>query len=310
MADTPPDDVAPEEPGPGEAGIDTVEIQEEMEQSFLDYAMSVIVSRALPDARDGLKPVHRRILWGMYDTNVRPDRSHVKCAKVVGEVMGNYHPHGDTAIYDALVRVGQPCSLRHPLIDPHGNFGSPSDPPAAMRYTECRLSPLAMHMLASIDEDTVDFEENFDGSASEPSVLPARFPNLLVNGGQGIAVGMATNIPPHNLGEVADAAAHLLVNPEADNVELMEFIKGPDFPTGGQILGRQGIYQAYTTGRGSIKVRAKAEIVEDGKNAQIVVTEIPYQTSVESIEEKAAELVDRREIEGIRTIRNLSLIHI
>ena len=290
----------------GASGIEAIEIQEEMEQSFLDYAMSVIVSRALPDARDGLKPVHRRILWGMYDTNVRPDRSHVKCAKVVGEVMGNYHPHGDTAIYDALVRLGQPFSLRHPLIDPHGNFGSPSDPPAAMRYTECRLAPLAMHMLAGIDEDTVDFEDNFDGSVSEPSVLPARFPNLLVNGGQGIAVGMATNIPPHNLGEVADAAAHLLANPDADNVELMTFVKGPDFPTGGQILGRQGIYQAYTTGRGSIKVRAKAEIVEDGKTAQIVVTEIPYQTSVESIEEKAAELVDRREIEGIRTIRNES----
>jgi DNA gyrase subunit A len=293
-------------PDEGAAGIEAIEIQEEMEQSFLDYAMSVIVSRALPDARDGLKPVHRRILWGMYDTNVRPDRSHVKCAKVVGEVMGNYHPHGDSAIYDALVRLGQPFSLRHPLIDPHGNFGSPSDPPAAMRYTECRLSRLAMHMLAGIDEDTVDFEDNFDGSVQEPKVLPARFPNLLVNGGQGIAVGMATNIPPHNLGEVADAATHLLANPDADNVELMEFVKGPDFPTGGQILGKQGIYQAYTTGRGSIKIRAKAEIVEEGKNTKIVVTEIPYQTSVEAIEEKAAELVDRREIEGIRTIRNES----
>jgi DNA gyrase subunit A len=290
----------------GAAGIEAIEIQEEMEQSFLDYAMSVIVSRALPDARDGLKPVHRRILWGMYDTNVRPDRSHVKCAKVVGEVMGNYHPHGDTAIYDALVRLGQPFSLRHPLIDPHGNFGSPSDPPAAMRYTECRLSRLAMHMLEGIDEDTVNFKDNFDGSAQEPEVLPARFPNLLVNGGQGIAVGMATNIPPHNLGEVADAAAHLLHNPDADNLALMEFVKGPDFPTGGQILGRQGIYDAYTTGRGSIKVRAKAEIVEDGKQTSIVVTEIPYQTSVETIEEKAAELVDRRDIEGIRVIRNES----
>ena len=290
----------------GAAGIEAVEIQEEMEQSFLDYAMSVIVSRALPDARDGLKPVHRRILWGMYDTNVRPDRSHVKCATVVGEVMGKYHPHGDTAIYDALVRLGQPFSLRHPLIDPHGNFGSPSDPPAAMRYTECRLSQLAMHMLAGIDEDTVDFEDNFDASHQEPHVLPARFPNLLVNGGQGIAVGMATNIPPHNLGEVADAATFLLSNPDADNVALMDFVKGPDFPTGGQILGRQGIYDAYTTGRGSIKVRAQAEIVEDGKNTSIVVTQIPYQTSVEAIEEKAAELVDRREIEGIRTIRNES----
>ncbi len=288
------------------AGIQAVEIQEEMEQSFLDYAMSVIVSRALPDARDGLKPVHRRILWGMYDTRVWPDRSHVKCATVVGEVMGKYHPHGDSAIYDALVRLGQPFSLRHPLIDPHGNFGSPSDPPAAMRYTECRLSRLAMHMLADIDQNTVDFEDNFNGASEEPAVLPARFPNLLVNGGQGIAVGMATNIPPHNLGEVADAATHLLSNPDATNEDLMAFVKGPDFPTGGQILGRTGIHQAYTTGRGSIKVRAKAEIVEDGKNTMIVVTEIPYQTSLEAIEEKAAELVDRREIEGIRTIRNES----
>ncbi len=292
--------------GDGAAGIEAIEIQEEMEQSFLDYAMSVIVSRALPDARDGLKPVHRRILWGMYDSNVRPDRAHVKCAKVVGEVMGNYHPHGDTAIYDSLVRLGQPFSLRHPLVDPHGNFGSPNDQPAAMRYTECRLSKLAMHMLDGIDEDTVDFQDNFDGSTTEPNPLPARFPNLLVNGGQGIAVGMATNIPPHNLGEVADAANHLMNNPEATNVDLMEFIKGPDFPTGGQILGRAGIYSAYTTGRGSIKIRGLAEIQEDGKTTSIVVTEIPYQTSVESIEEKAAELVDKREIEGIREIRNES----
>jgi len=292
--------------GDGTAGIQAIEIQEEMEQSFLDYAMSVIVSRALPDARDGLKPVHRRILWGMYDTNVRPDRSHVKCAKVVGEVMGNYHPHGDTAIYDALVRLGQTFSLRHPLIDPHGNFGSPRDQPAAMRYTECRLSRLAMHMLDGIDQDTVDFVDNFDGSSNEPAVLPARFPNLLVNGGQGIAVGMATNIPPHNLGEVADAATHLLHNPDATIDDLMAFVKGPDFPTGGQILGRGGILAAYKTGRGSIKIRGKAEIEEDGKNTRIVVTEIPYQTSVEAIEEKAAELVDRRELEGIRTIRNES----
>ena len=195
-------------------GVEDVEIQEEMEQSFLDYAMSVIVARALPDARDGLKPVHRRILWGMYDTNVRPDRSHVKCATVVGEVMGHYHPHGDSAIYEALVRMGQPFSLRHPLIDPHGNFGSPNDPPAAMRYTESRLSQLAMSMLEGIDEETIDFLDNFDGSSQEPKVLPARFPNLLVNGGQGIAVGMATNIPPHNLQEISDAAIHLINNPE------------------------------------------------------------------------------------------------
>ena len=290
----------------GPSGIEAIEIQQEMEQSFLDYAMSVIVSRALPDARDGLKPVHRRILWAMYDTNVRPDRSHVKCATVVGEVMGHYHPHGDSAIYEALVRLGQSFSLRHPLINPHGNFGSPYDPPAAPRYTECRLSQLAMNMLEGIDEETVDFSDNFDGSSQEPTVLPARFPNLLVNGGQGIAVGMATNIPPHNLGEVSDAAIYLINNPEATSDDLMQFIKGPDFPTGGQILGKEGIIQAYTTGRGSVKVRAKAEIIEGEKNTTIVVTEIPYQTSVEAIEEKTADLVDKKEIDGIRTIRNES----
>ena len=287
-------------------GVEDVEIQQEMEQSFLDYAMSVIVARALPDARDGLKPVHRRILWGMYDTNVRPDRSHVKCATVVGEVMGHYHPHGDSAIYEALVRMGQIWSLRHPLIDPHGNFGSPNDGAAAMRYTESRHSALAMKMMEGIDEETVDFLDNFDGSSQEPKVLPSRFPNLLVNGGQGIAVGMATNIPPHNLQEVADAAIHLINNPDATIKDLMEYIKGPDFPTGGEILGHSGIYQAYMTGRGSIKVRAKAEIIEGGKYDQIVVTEIPYQTSVETIEEKAAALVDRKDLEGIRLIRNES----
>ena len=289
-----------------EEGVEDIEIQEEMEQSFLDYAMSVIVARALPDARDGLKPVHRRILWGMYDTNVRPDRSHVKCATVVGEVMGHYHPHGDSAIYEALVRMGQPFSLRHPLIDPHGNFGSPNDPPAAMRYTESRLSQLAISMLEGIDEETIDFLDNFDGSSQEPKVLPARFPNLLVNGGQGIAVGMATNIPPHNLQEISDAAIHLINNPDATIDDLMEYIKGPDFPTGGEILANSGIHQAYKTGRGSIKIRGKAEIVEGLKNDQIIVTEIPYQTSVESIEEKTATLVDKGEIEGIRTIRNES----
>ena len=297
-------DISP--PDEGAAGIDAIEIQQEMEQSFLDYAMSVIVSRALPDARDGLKPVHRRILWAMYDTNVRPDRSHVKCATVVGEVMGHYHPHGDSAIYEALVRMGQHFSLRYPLIDPHGNFGSPNDPAAAMRYTESRLSPLAMAMLEGIDEETVDFLDNFDGSSQEPKVLPSRFPNLLVNGGQGIAVGMATNIPPHNLGEVVRAAIHLINNPDATIKDLMEYIKGPDFPTGGEILGQSGIYEAYMTGRGRIKVRAKAEVVEVGKNTQIIVTEIPYQTSVEAIEEKAADLVNKKEIEGIRTIRNES----
>ncbi|MCC6226944.1 MAG: DNA gyrase subunit A [Microthrixaceae bacterium] len=277
-----------------------------MEQSFLDYAMSVIVSRALPDVRDGLKPVHRRILWAMHDTGLRPDRSHRKCATVIGEVIGKYHPHGDQAVYFALVRMGQDFSLRHVLIDKHGNFGSPDDEPAAYRYTECRLTTLATHLLADIDEDTVEMVGNFDGSTEEPVVLPARFPNLLVNGGQGIAVGMATNIPPHNLGEVIDATIHLIDHPDATVEELMEFVKGPDFPTGGQILGRAGILDAYRTGRGSIRMRATAEIVDGPKGQQIVVTEIPYQTSFGSIETKAAELVNSKVIEGIRAIRNES----
>ncbi len=311
--DTPTgDDVMPDEPVEGGAvaatsgSIEPIEIQQEMEQSFLDYAMSVIVSRALPDARDGLKPVHRRILWAMHEAGLRPDRNHRKCATVVGDVLGKYHPHGDQSVYDALVRMGQDFSLRHPLIDPHGNFGSPSpyDQPAAYRYTECRLTALAMHMLAGIDEDTVDFTPNFDGSTEEPVVLPSRFPNLLVNGSQGIAVGMATNIPPHNLGEVIDATIHLLDNPEATPDDLMEFVKGPDFPTGAQIMGRAGIISAIRTGRGSIKMRAKAEIEEGPKGDRIVVTEIPYQTSVEVIEEKLAELANARVIEGVREIRN------
>ena len=312
------DDTAPEEsgqqspdtpvdgavPGTTFGRIEPIEIQQEMEQSFLDYAMSVIVARALPDARDGLKPVHRRILWAMHEAGLRPDRNHRKCATVVGDVLGKYHPHGDQSVYDALVRMGQDFSLRHPLIDPHGNFGSPSDPPAAYRYTECRLTPLAMHMLAGIDEDTVNFSPNFDGSTEEPKVLPGRFPNLLVNGSQGIAVGMATNIPPHNLGEVIDATLHLIDNPEATPDDLMEFVKGPDFPTGAQIMGRAGLISAIRTGRGSIKMRAKAEIEEGPKGDRIVVTEIPYQTSVETIEEKIAELANARVIEGVREIRN------
>ena len=224
----------------GAIGIVDVEIQTEMEQSFLDYAMSVITSRALPDARDGLKPVHRRILWSMFDTGLRPDRPHKKCATVVGDVIANYHPHGDGSIYDALVRMGQSFSLANTLIDPHGNFGSPSDPPAAYRYTECRLTDLAMTMAESIDEQTVDFAANFDGSRTEPMVMPSRFPNLLVNGSQGIAVGMATNIPTHNLGEIIDATIHLIGSPEASVEELMEFVHGPDFPTGGRMLGRAG----------------------------------------------------------------------
>src|SRR6516225_1288303 len=242
--------------------IEPIEIQEEMERSFLDYAMSVIVSRALPDVRDGLKPVHRRILWDMERENYRPDRPFVKCANPVGQVIASYHPHAPEAMYDALVRMAQPFSLRHPLIDFHGNYGSVDFGPAAMRYTECRLDPLAMRLLADIDENTVDMMANYDGSKTEPIVLPGRFPNLLVNGSQGIAVGMATSIPPHNLGEVIDATIHLIDHPGASPDELMQFVKGPDFPTGGLILGRAGIIDAYRTGRGSIKMRARAEIVD------------------------------------------------
>ena len=305
MADLPPSDNG----ATGEEthlAIEPIEIQQEMEQSFLDYAMSVITARALPDARDGLKPVHRRILWSMFSTGMRPDRPHKKCATVVGDVIGNYHPHGDNAIYEAMVRMGQKFSLANTLIDPHGNFGSPSDPPAAYRYTECRLTDLAMRMVENIDEDTVDLASTFDGSGEEPVVMPARFPNLLVNGSQGIAVGMATNIPTHNLTEVIDATLHLIDNPEASVTDLMEFVQGPDFPTGGLIMGKAGLTSALTTGRGSIRIRAQAEIVEDGKNTQIVVTEIPYQQSVENIEQKIADAVDRKIIDGIRELRNES----
>ena len=277
-----------------------------MERSFLEYSMSVIMQRALPDVRDGLKPVHRRILYSMDNQNLRPDRPHTKCAKVVGEVMGSYHPHGDMAIYDALVRMVQDFSLRHPLIDGHGNFGGtgPDEGPAARRYTECRLAPLALELLAGIDEETVDLVSNYDGTTDEPVVLPARFPNLLVNGCQGIAVGMATNIPPHNLGEVIDATLHLLDHPEAGLDELMRLVKGPDFPTGATILGRQGILDAYRTGKGSIKLRAVAEIEESKGATRIVVTEFPYQTSVEVIEKKIADLVHGRELEGISRTQN------
>ena len=305
MADIPPSD---DEVANGELHLSVrpIEIQTEMEQSFLEYAMSVITARALPDARDGLKPVHRRILWSMFSTGMRPDRPHKKSATVVGDVIGNYHPHGDSAIYDAMVRMGQSFSLANTLIDPHGNFGSPNDPPAAYRYTESRLTDLAMRMVESIDEDTVDLVPNFDGSSEEPVVMPARFPNLLVNGSQGIAVGMATNIPTHNLTEVIDATLHLIDNPESTVADLMEFVQGPDFPTGGLIMGRAGLTSAFTTGRGSIRIRARAEIVEEGRNTQIVVTEIPYQTSVENIEQKIADAVDRKIIDGIRELRNES----
>ncbi|MGZ4759097.1 MAG: DNA gyrase subunit A [Acidimicrobiales bacterium] len=308
MSDTTPP--PPPDDGDGSAtdfgGIEPIEIQEEMERSFLDYSMSVIVSRALPDARDGLKPVHRRILWGMFDMGARPDRPTMKCARVTGDVMGKYHPHGDSAIYDALVRMGQPFSLRHPLVHPKGNFGSLDDPPAAARYTECRLAPIAMRMLEDIDENTVDFNDNYSGEVQEPEVLPARFPNLLVNGSQGIAVGMATNIPPHNLGEIIDATQHLLANPEATPDELMEFVKGPDFPTGGLIMGRAGILDAYRTGKGSIRLRGVAEIEEGPRSDRIVVTSLPYQVSPNQFITKLKELVNNRELEGIADLNDES----
>src|SRR3954468_5811579 len=286
--------------------VQPVALQDEMERSFLDYAMSVIMSRALPDVRDGLKPVHLRIIWDMEEQGFRPDRPFVKSARVTGDTMARYHPHGDGAIYDALVRMAQPFSLRHPLIDFHGNYGSPDFGPAASRYTECRLHPLAMQLLADIDEDTVDVAPTYDGSRTEPTVLPARFPNLLVNGSQGIAVGMATNIPPHNLGEVIDATVHLIDHPEATPDDLMEFVKGPDFPTGAYILGRGGMMEAYRTGRGPIRMRAKGEIVEGRPGDEIIVTELPYQTSVSTVASKIEDLVNSRQLEGIRDVRNLS----
>jgi len=289
--------------------VEEIELQDEMEQSYLVYALSTLTARALPDVRDGLKPVHRRILWSMHNQGFRPDRPHVKCARVTGDVMAKYHPHGNQAIYDALVRMAQPFSLRHPLVDFHGNYGSPDFDAAAERYTECRLAPLATHLLDGIEEETVEEVDNYSGEFTEPEVLPARFPNLLVNGSQGIAVAMATNIPPHNLGEVIDATRHLLAHPEATVEDLMAHIAGPDFPTGASILGRAGIMEAYRTGRGSIRMRAKAEIVEDRRATQIVVRELPYQTSVNTVAAKIADLVDNRNLEGIRDVQNLSSGH-
>ena len=299
-------------PPTGGERIEPVGIEVEMQRSYLDYAMSVIVGRALPDVRDGLKPVHRKILYGMYDGGYRPDRSFVKCSRVVGDVMGNYHPHGDSAIYDSLVRMAQPWSLRYPLIDGHGNFGSPgNDPAAAMRYTECRLDPLAMEMLRDIDEETVDFVPNYDGKSQEPTVLPSRIPNLLVNGSEGIAVGMATKIPPHNLREVADGVRWVLEHPDADEHETLEvllgIIKGPDFPTSALIVGMQGIEDAYRTGRGSIRMRAVIDVEEDNKGRQLlVVTEMPYQVNPDNLAERIAELVKEGKLAGISDIREES----
>jgi DNA gyrase subunit A len=292
--------------------IEPVGLEVEMQRSYLDYAMSVIVGRALPDVRDGLKPVHRKILYAMYDSGYRPDRGYVKCSRVVGDVMGQFHPHGDSAIYDSLVRMAQQWSLRYPLVDGNGNFGSPgNDPAAAMRYTECKLDPLAMEMLRDIDEDTVDFVPNYDGRAQEPTILPARIPNLLVNGSDGIAVGMATKIPPHNLREIAEAVQWCLSNPEADEAttldELITIVKGPDFPTAGLIVGTTAIQDAYRTGRGSIRMRAVIEVEEDtrGRNS-LIVTELPYQVNPDNLAERIAELVKEGKLTGIADIRDES----
>jgi DNA gyrase subunit A len=285
-----------------------INIEDEMKRSYLDYAMSVIIGRALPDVRDGLKPVHRRILYGMHEMGLTFNRPTRKCAKIVGEVLGKYHPHGDTAVYDALVRMAQPFSMRYPLIDGQGNFGSvDGDPPAAMRYTEARLARIASTLLADIDRETVDFRPNYDDSEQEPEVLPTRVPNLLINGSSGIAVGMATNIPPHNLSEVVEATIALVQNPKTSLEKILEMVPGPDFPTGGYILGRQGIIDAYTKGRGMLKLRAKAAIEHVGKDRdQIVVTEIPYQVNKARMIEHAASLVNEKKIEGISEIRDES----
>ena len=301
MADT---DNKPEDA----SGIRPVSLAEEMKRSYLDYAMSVIVSRALPDVRDGLKPVHRRIFFSMNENGHMPDRAHVKSARIVGDVMGKYHPHGDSAIYDALVRMAQTFSMRLPLIDGQGNFGSiDGDPPAAMRYTESRLAKPALALLEDIDEDTVDFQPNYDGKEKEPVVLPARFPNLLVNGAGGIAVGMATNIPPHNLGEILDAAIAVLEQPDIDTEALNEIVPGPDFPTGGSIIGRSGIRSAYHTGRGSVLMRAKMEVETLRRDREaLIVSEIPYQVNKTTLIEKIAEMVREKRIEGISELRDES----
>jgi len=290
--------------------IDEVELRTSMERAYIDYAMAVIVGRALPDVRDGLKPVHRRVLYAMYDGGYRPDRGFSKCSRVVGDVMGQYHPHGDTAIYDTLVRLAQPWVMRAPMIQGQGNFGSPgNDSAAAMRYTECRMAPLAMEMVRGIDEETVDFQPNYDGRSQEPVVLPARIPNLLVNGSAGIAVGMATSIPPHNLREVADGAKWCLEHPDATREELqdalIERIKGPDFPNAALIVGTQGIEQTYRTGRGSVTQRAVIEVDEDSKGRTcLVITELPYMVNPDNLAVKIADLADTGKVPGIADVRD------
>jgi len=292
----------------GDRNLIPINIEEEMRRSYLDYAMSVIVGRALPDIRDGLKPVHRRILYGLHEMGLTYNRPTRKCAKIVGEVLGKYHPHGDASVYDALVRMGQPFSMRYPLVDGQGNFGSiDGDPPAAMRYTEARLARIASTLLEDIDKETVDFRPNYDDSEQEPEVLPTRVPNLLINGSAGIAVGMATNIPPHNLTEIMNATIALVENPDLPLAKLLELVPGPDFPTGGFILGRQGIIDYFTKGRGSLKIRARASIEKIGKDREaIIVTEIPYQVNKARLIEQAASLVNEKKIEGISEIRDES----
>ncbi len=303
------DDQPPGDGGPSD--IRPISITEEMKRSYLDYAMSVIVARALPDARDGLKPVHRRILYSMHEQGHTPDKKYVKSARVVGDVMGKYHPHGDQAIYDALVRMAQDFSMRLPLIDGQGNYGSvDGDPPAAMRYTECRLADSAMSLLDDIDKDTVDFQANYDGNEKEPVVLPARFPNLLANGAGGIAVGMATNIPPHNLGELIDACVALIDEPGLSIEDLMAIVPGPDFPTGGIILGRAGIRGAYMLGRGSIVMRGKVEFETLRKEREaIIISEIPFQVNKASMVERIGELVREKKIDGVAELRDESDRH-
>ena len=289
--------------------IETVDLQVEMARSYLDYAMSVIVGRALPDVRDGLKPVHRRVLYAMYDAGYRPDKGYYKSSRIVGDVMGNYHPHGDGAIYDTLVRLAQHWSLRYPLVDGNGNFGSPgNDPAAAMRYTEARLDPLAMEIMRDIDEDTVDFVSNYDGRSQEPVVLPSRFPNLLVNGSAGIAVGMATNIPPHNISELCDACLHMIKVPDVRDDTLLNYVPGPDFPTGGIIVeSPESIATAYRTGKGGFRLRCRYEIEDLGRGQwQIVITEIPYQVQKSKLIEKIAELIQLKKIPILADVRDES----
>ena len=306
---TPIDRTGMANPGDDFDRIETVDLQVEMARSYLDYAMSVIVGRALPDVRDGLKPVHRRVLYAMYDAGYRPDKGYYKSSRIVGDVMGNYHPHGDTAIYDTVVRLAQHWSLRYPLVDGNGNFGSPgNDPAAAMRYTEARLSPIAMEMMRDIDEDTVNFSPNYDGRSQEPDVLPSRFPNLLVNGSAGIAVGMATNIPPHNLREITEGVIYSLNNPDLKPEELLnellKIVKGPDFPTKALIVGRTGIEEAYRTGRGSVTMRAVVQVEEINKRTCLVVSELPYQVNPDNLALKIAELVKDGKIKGIADVRD------